>query len=385
MEMSCSWIVWGVAAGLILAVVHFGGVYIRGGVSERSRAVEKRTISQPAQASDEKTKDPTTEIIPLPDFDWRTTEPLKIRPFKPKYHLTMGLTNCPPSELIEIDKNYVDRLTLRKQIMQEHQSTVLQAQPIIQPAINELYTYLTSIYLPQRFPTIFQLSPGGQQLHNLATSCTLPLEPPADPIQTLALLGANLEDDFLFLLPADDGDGYVLRGFVTCFPSGFDTREKLGLKLREIHKPVPGYKEKLELSMDRFFDRLEVGRLVRRVNWSITTTPTLFTPSGTHLYTDSPLPPPLPLSPSSPSSPPIDINQTHLRCERQILHRLPQTKALVFSFKTYMYPIRQIKEEGLGEELAEAIDGLREGSVPRMYWYKRGVVWGEGVKEFLRS
>jgi glucokinase len=41
MEMSCSWIVWGVAAGLILAVVHFGGVYIRGGVSERSRAVEK--------------------------------------------------------------------------------------------------------------------------------------------------------------------------------------------------------------------------------------------------------------------------------------------------------------------------------------------------------
>jgi hypothetical protein len=50
-----------------------------------------------------------------------------------------------------------------------------------------------------------------------------------------------------------------------------------------------------------------------------------------------------------------------------------------------MYPIRQIKEEGLGEELATAIDGLRGGSVPRMYWYKRGVVWGEGVKEFLRS
>jgi glucokinase len=40
MEMS-SWIVWGVAAGLVLAVVHFGGVYIRGGVSERSRGVEK--------------------------------------------------------------------------------------------------------------------------------------------------------------------------------------------------------------------------------------------------------------------------------------------------------------------------------------------------------
>lgn len=26
----------------------------------------------------------------LVDFDWKTTEPLKHRPFKPKYHLTMG-------------------------------------------------------------------------------------------------------------------------------------------------------------------------------------------------------------------------------------------------------------------------------------------------------
>ena len=53
---------------------------------------------------------------------------------------------------------------------------------------------------------------------------------------------------------------------MTCFPNGFDTRLKLGLKLREIHDPVPGYAEKLERSMDRFFERLEVGKVVRRVN-----------------------------------------------------------------------------------------------------------------------
>ncbi len=50
-----------------------------------------------------------------------------------------------------------------------------------------------------------------------------------------------------------------------------------------------------------------------------------------------------------------------------------------------MYPISEIKEEGLGEELALAIDGLREGSVPGMHFYKKGVVWGEAVKGFLRS
>lgn len=67
------------------------------------------------------------------------------------------------------------------------------------------------------------------------TEETLPLTPPKDPIATLELIGANLDEDFLFLNKSEDGDGYVLRGFVTCFPSGFNTREKLGLKLRDIH------------------------------------------------------------------------------------------------------------------------------------------------------
>jgi len=77
--------------------------------------------------------------------------------------------------------------------------------------------------------------------------------------------------------------------------------------------------------------------------------------------------------------------QTLLRCERQTLHRLPKSKALVFGFHTYTYPISQIKEEGLGEELATAIDGLRDGSTPAIHEYKRGPVWGDAVKAYLRS
>jgi hypothetical protein len=148
--------------------------------------------------------------------------------------------------------------------MRDHHDIAIQAHPSIKPAVNELYTWLLSTYLPQRFPTMFKLTPS--HLLNLATSEYLPLSPPSDPIQTLGILGANIDDDFLLLLPSDDGDGYVLKGFVTCFPSGFNTKEKFGLKLRDIHGPVPGYKEKLERSMDRFFERLEVGKVVLRMN-----------------------------------------------------------------------------------------------------------------------
>jgi hypothetical protein len=64
---------------------------------------------------------------------------------------------------------------------------------------------------------------------------------------------------------------------------------------------------------------------------------------------------------------------------------LPKSEALVFAFKTFLYPIQDIKEEGLGEELAQAIDGLKQGNAPQMHFYKRDTVWGEAVKRYLRS
>jgi hypothetical protein len=181
-----------------------------------------------------------------------------------------------------MDKNYLSRLTLRKQIIAEHHDIAIQASPEIKSAVDELYTWLVGTYLPTRFPTLFTLNPTS--LYNAATSLLLPLCPPEDPVRTLEILGSNLDEDFLLLLPSSDGDGYVLKGYVTCFPAGFNTKEKFGLKLREIHGPVPGYKEKIGLSMDRFFERLEVGRVVLRSNWSITTHGRLFAASGNHLY-----------------------------------------------------------------------------------------------------
>jgi hypothetical protein len=53
--------------------------------------------------------------------------------------------------------------------------------------------------------------------------------------------------------------------------------------------------------------------------------------------------------------------------------------------KTYQYPIQDLKDEGSGEELAAAIDGLANGSVPDITIYKRQVIWGEKVKAFLRG
>jgi hypothetical protein len=50
-----------------------------------------------------------------------------------------------------------------------------------------------------------------------------------------------------------------------------------------------------------------------------------------------------------------------------------------------MYPLDSIKAEGLGSQLAEAVDGLRNGSSPMMYMYKNAVSWGKVVQDYLRS
>ncbi|KAF2473473.1 uncharacterized protein BDR25DRAFT_283035 [Lindgomyces ingoldianus] len=338
-------------------------------------------------------EDVYTQIEPLPNFNPETTEPIKIRPFKPKYHLTMALENTTLSDLVVIDSTYHSRISLRRQLIRDRPSDVLAANPIITPAVTEFYEWIMGTYLPRRFPTMFKLTlspesikPSG--LQNLATDEIIPLTQ-SSAEQALKLIGSHIDDDFLFLLPtatgADSGK-YKLEGFITCFPSGFNTAKKLNMKLADIHSPVPGYGDKLEKSMDRFFAGLPIGKIVKRVNWSITTTRELHVLEGTHLTQEQ-------LAErqrqreneEAGEGDEVNIANTVLRCERQTLHRLPRTKALVFAFKTYQYGMQELKDEGCGEELASAIDGLGLGSVPGMTVYKRQVVWGEKVKAFLRA
>jgi hypothetical protein len=157
--------------------------------------------------------------------------------------------------------------------MLDHLDTVIGAnEAASKDAVDELYIWLVAIYLPTRFPTIFSVAVNSvslqQELFNKVTSEWHSLKPKSTACETLRELGSIVEEDFMFLLPDTDGDGYVLRAYLSCFPNSFNAPSILDVKLRDIHKPVPGYKEKLELSMDRYFSKLEVGRFSARCNVS---------------------------------------------------------------------------------------------------------------------
>ncbi|KAL3477583.1 hypothetical protein BJX99DRAFT_125404 [Aspergillus californicus] len=401
-------------------------------------------------------------ITPLPgSFDYSTTEPLKLRPFKPRYHLTMAISTLDPSELIPMDKTYKSRLELRKNLLADERIRGIvrgvnlqldspETNRRVREALCEWYAFVMGGYLPTRYPVIFRLLPGsvgkattgepGAMLESLVTGLKVPIDPvklmeshspsahPTDLsrqtekansnltnekhklLHLLDTLGTWIDEDFLILLPSPDPSPqlpsqpadpiYHLQAYTTHYPAGFNPSEKLSLPLSTIHAPVPGYKAKLEKSMDRFFARVEVGKFVVRTNWSVMTPGTgLFAGfGGLHDHT--------PASHGNSGEGVVDKDgdadgdekigkeipvewfdgeDTKLRVERQTLHRLPHSKAIVFGFHTYTYPLQEIKDEGLGEDMAAAIDGLKEGNVPDIYGYKRGPYWAGSVKAFLRS
>ncbi|OAL00588.1 hypothetical protein IQ06DRAFT_293885 [Phaeosphaeriaceae sp. SRC1lsM3a] len=345
----------------------------------------RRTPNKHSATSTQPSKGPSTEhseeayySIPSdPSFSLTSTQPLKLRPFKPTYHMTMALESSSIPDLIAMDTSFPARCKIRSSLISTERPEVLACTPRGTAPVLELYSWLVGTYLPARFPSVYVRSERSG-VKNEVTGEEMPLSVD-DGMTALEILGRNVDDEFLLMLPGEhEGDEgrYRLEAFVNCFPSGFNTRKKLGMRLNEIHGPVPGYKAKLEKSMDRFFASLPIGKVVKRANWSISTNTDLFCLAGNHMSADDI---------ADHIDEEIDLNKTVLRCERQTLHRLPKTRALVFAFKTYQYPIQEVRDEGSGEELAAAIDGLASGSVPDITIYKRQVVWGEKVKALLRG
>lgn len=129
----------------------------------------------------------------------------------------------------------------------------------------ELYTFLTSIYLPTRFPSIFAIS--SNRLHNLVSGATYPATPEPCAASILRTLGELVDEDFMFLVP-DTRGALTLQGYVSCFASGFAMNGIFGKDLNSIHLKVPGYRENIERSMKRWFTRLGAGNIWRRANVS---------------------------------------------------------------------------------------------------------------------
>lgn len=137
--------------------------------------------------------------------------------------------------------------------------------------------------------------------------------------------------------------GWVLTSASVCFPTRWDLRSKLGRTMDEIHEPVPQYAEMVGTVVNRFFDRLQPGRLAWRPNWSLVDNPALRLD-----------PPQRRAEMTMPGDPASNL---WLRVERQSVRRLvDHPDAVCFAVRVHRWPLGELladlQESAFAEELA---------------------------------
>jgi hypothetical protein len=241
------------------------------------------------------------------------------------FRLHMGLRALDPAHWIERGGDLMHQLGRRRALLDERHGEVFGALSESLPGQSETLALLLE-HLLRHFPDDYA-EEGGRVVH-LATEESFARAAFAD--RPLELAGRLVQEDLCLMQKGEAG--YRLVAAVLCFPSRWRLSDKLGRPLDAIHEPVPGFDRQLAAPVGRFFSRLDAGRPVWRVNWSLVDTPELF------------------LLPDHRARPyelgPGDAGERiWLRIERQTLRRLPVSGDVLFTIRTYV------------ERLAEALDG----------------------------
>lgn len=339
---------------------------------------------------------------PLVDFQWDQVEPIKSYPFKnAEYKLTMGIRTLDPQDWLLIEPTYKARIETKSKILNNNhpdypptkdlRSSTLFATPESTPAIKEFYEIVMN-YMCDKYPTCFKKQEDEKMIYNLITKKKYPMHISSstiDPYELQEFLAENIEEDFIILLKdptrqtEENGNEYFFKAGVFGFAAGFNPIDRFNTPLSFIHHPIPGYESKLKLSMNRFFNRLSPGQFVTRLNFSIQTHNKFYVDDSNKGYHnsndggdgDSGILEPMKFED-------LDFeNQVHYRSERQVLTKLPQSGAIVFTIRTYLLPLSQVKNEG--KEVCDRLIGAIKGFPKDIAHYKRSEEWGEAVIQYL--
>lgn len=131
-------------------------------------------------------------------------------------------------------------------LFDRHGPAVLDYLPGSELACKELMEMCLQ-FLCTRYPHYFSLSSDQTVFHN----GILKTETQLKEMHPLHVLLRNVPEDFAVMLRNPEDGHYYFRAGVICSSLGWNVGTKIGLRLSEIHNPIPDYREKMQFSMDR--------------------------------------------------------------------------------------------------------------------------------------
>ncbi|KAI9745482.1 MAG: hypothetical protein M1818_001016 [Claussenomyces sp. TS43310] len=286
-----------------------------------------------------------------PGFDPSRALARPYRPLRWVYHQTMSFQKMEPDWWLELENTYVTRVTQRRDLYAQYGKQVLDYLPGSELACKELMEMCVQFYC-LRYPALFSLSDDNKIFHNKL----LKEDTDITSMHPLRVLLNNVPEDFAITLRNEHDGQYYFRAGVVCSSLGWNVNTKIGMCLKEIHVPIPDYKEKMSFSMDRYFSRMTTDAPIQRGSWGLEVGQPLFMPPG-HPHEK--------LRESQAAD--LRVEDCHLRVDWQTLRRLPLSAAIVFNFKALYTPVPEFRDEPYVPALLLAI--LRQAK-PSLMEYK---------------
>jgi hypothetical protein len=158
----------------------------------------------------------------------------------------IAISKMEPDWWLELENSYIQRIKQRQGLFAEHGKAVLDMLPGSEFACKELMEMCLQ-FLCARYPHYFDLDRKNMLFQNRILGTTSDLK--ATP--ALEVILNNVPEDFAITLRDPETGFYKFRAGVICSALGWNVSTKIGMRLHEIHAPIPDYKEKMQFSMDR--------------------------------------------------------------------------------------------------------------------------------------
>ena len=164
--------------------------------------------------------------------------------------IATALTKLEPDWWLELESSYASRVAERVSLFEKHGKMVLDYLPGTELACKEIMEMALQ-FMCARYPQHFSLcsSPENGYVFNNGILKTTTVINSMHPLHVLV---HNVPEDFAIMLRNPEDGYYYFRAGLLCSALGWNVSTKLGMQLREIHSPIPDYKEKMEFSMDRY-------------------------------------------------------------------------------------------------------------------------------------
>ncbi|SDF64545.1 heme-dependent oxidative N-demethylase family protein [Thalassobaculum litoreum] len=290
---------------------------------------------------------------------------LRFAPYeKGRFQLTLGIKEIAAADWIDVDAQYAEHMAEKRRLLDARHGEVFaglhDSLPAQRDCLEAVLAHMTAFH-----PDL--IAADGSGVHTAWDGATL--NPSDFESAPLDLAGRLVQEDLCLMQPSDEGHKLIAASL--CFPARWRLADKIGRPMSAIHDPVPGFNDRLNRPVERFFAGIAAGQTYMRLNWSVLDDPALFQPTG-HGRRDL-----------DPTITPRNITERlHIRIERQTFRRLPRTGVLVFGIKTLIDPIAAIAGR---PDLAAAMLGSLRTMPADMRGYKSMAPFADALEGWLQE